>query len=114
MYLILSRSKLVIVFIDADMDELEEELKSLLDESKPDSVSGLPAVPTGGLWPSGEPRPAGKDLLSSLPAVPQGRLNITDEQLEKELNQLTLTDSGLHFQLSPFLSLIHCNKNIVS
>lgn len=79
---------------DEDMDELEKELKTLLDESKPDSISGFPEVPAGDLWPSGEPRPAGKDLLSSLPAVPQSRLNVTAEQLEEELNQLTLTDSG--------------------
>lgn len=51
------------------MDELEEELKSLLDESKPDYTSRLPEVPTGGLRPS-------------------------VEQLEEELNQLTLMDSG--------------------
>ncbi|XP_037633303.1 charged multivesicular body protein 7 isoform X1 [Sebastes umbrosus] len=79
---------------DEDMDELEEELKSLLDESKPDSVSGFPEVPTNGLRPSGEPSLPGTDLLSSLPAVPYRRLDITDEQLEEELNQLTLTDSG--------------------
>lgn len=73
---------------DEDMDELEEELKSLLDESKPDSISGLPAVPTHGLQPSGEP------TLSSLPTVPHGPLNISNEQLEEELNRLTLSDSG--------------------
>ncbi|XP_045891806.1 charged multivesicular body protein 7 isoform X1 [Micropterus dolomieu] len=79
---------------DEDMDELEEELKSLLDETKPDSVSGLPEVPTNGLRPSGEPSLPGDDLLSSLPAVPYTHLDITSEQLEEELNQLTLTDSG--------------------
>ncbi|XP_076586790.1 charged multivesicular body protein 7 [Chaetodon auriga] len=71
---------------DEDVDELEDELKSLLDESKPD----FPEVPASVLRPSGEP----SDLLSSLPAVPFGRLDITAEQLEAELNQLTLTDSG--------------------
>lgn len=90
--------------IGEDMDELEEELKSLLDESKPDSVSGLPDVPTSPLRPSGEPRLPGKDLLDSLPAVPYSHLNITTEQLEEELNQLTLTDSGLHFPTSQFVS----------
>ncbi|KAA8592778.1 hypothetical protein FQN60_018233 [Etheostoma spectabile] len=79
---------------DADIDELEEELKSLLDESKPDSVSGLPEVPTKGLQASGEPGLPGTDLLSSLPAVPYTHLDITAEQLEEELNQLTLNDSG--------------------
>lgn len=92
-------------FVDEDMDELEEELKSLLDETKPDSVSGLPEVPTNGLRPSGEPSLPGDDLLSSLPAVPYTHLDITSEQLEEELNQLTLTDSGLRFQTSPFFFL---------
>lgn len=79
---------------DEDMDELEEELKSLLDESKPDSFSSLPEVPTNGLRLPGEPSLPGTDLLSSLPAVPYRHLDITAEQLEEELNQLTLTDSG--------------------
>ena len=83
-------------FLDEDMDELEEELKALLDESKPDSISGLPDVPTNALRPS----LPGTDLLSSLPAVPYRHLDITAEQLEEELNQLTLTDSGLHVQIS--------------
>lgn len=73
---------------DEDMVELEEELKSLLDESKPDSIPAFPEVPSSRLLPSGEPS------LSSLPAVPFSPLNITSEQLEEELSQLTLTDSG--------------------
>lgn len=73
---------------DEDMDELEEELKSLLNESKPDSVSGLPTVPANNLQPSAV------SILSSLPDVPQRPLNISTEQLEEELNQLSLTDSG--------------------
>uniref|UniRef100_A0A3Q0STH0 Charged multivesicular body protein 7 n=1 Tax=Amphilophus citrinellus TaxID=61819 RepID=A0A3Q0STH0_AMPCI len=81
------------------MDELEEELKSLLNESKPDSISGLPAVPAKNLQPSAEP------ILSSLPDVPQRPLNISAEQLEEELNRLTLTDSGLHFQFSSLSNL---------
>lgn len=83
-----------VIGADEDIDELEEELKSLLDESKPDSISSFPEVPTNGLRPSGEPNLPGTDLLSSLPAVPYSRLDITAEQLEEELNQLTLTDSG--------------------
>lgn len=67
---------------DEDVDELEEELKSLLDESKPDAVSGFPEVPTGGLRPPGEP------------AVAYRHLDMSAEQLEEELSQLTLTDSG--------------------
>lgn len=90
-------------FVDEDMDELEEELKSLLDESKPDSVSSYPQVPTGGLRIPGEPSPAGTDVLSSLPAVPCRPLDITAEQLEEELNQLTLTDLGCHFFFFDFL-----------
>ncbi|XP_029916325.1 charged multivesicular body protein 7 [Myripristis murdjan] len=79
---------------DADMDELEKELKSLLEDTKPDGISGLPEVPTNPLSPAREPSLPGNDLLSSLPPVPQTYLNITDEQLEEELNRLTLTDSG--------------------
>ncbi|KAM8886381.1 charged multivesicular body protein 7 isoform 2-T2 [Spinachia spinachia] len=80
----------------ADTDELEEELKSLLDESKPDSISSYPEVPTSRLRIPGEPSAAGTDALSSLPAVPYGPLDVTAEQLEEELKQLTLTD--LDFQ----------------
>lgn len=83
---------------DEDMDALEEELKSLLDESQPDKASVLPKVPTDQL-PSTVPGP---DLLSSLPAAPQGPLTISSEQLEEELHNLTLTDSGLqHKKTSP-------------
>lgn len=82
------------------MDELEEELKSLLDESKPDSISGLPEVPANGVRPFGEPSLPGNDLLSSLPAVPNRDLHFATEQLEEELNLLTLADSGLHFEIS--------------
>ncbi|KAL3063003.1 hypothetical protein OYC64_002732 [Pagothenia borchgrevinki] len=79
---------------DEDIDELEEELKSLIDESKPDSISRFPEVPTNVLGPPGEHSLGGSDLLSSLPAVPYSPLDITDEQLEEELNNLKLTDSG--------------------
>lgn len=74
---------------DVDMDELEEELKSLLDESKPDFISGLPEVPTNRLRPCEEPS------LPDFPAVPYRHVDITAEQLEEELSQLTLTDSEL-------------------
>ncbi|XP_072289058.1 charged multivesicular body protein 7 [Eucyclogobius newberryi] len=76
---------------DEDMDALEEELKSLLDEPQPDAVPGLPEVPSERL-PRDTP---GSDLLDSLPVVPQRPMTITDEQLEEELNNLTLTESGL-------------------
>lgn len=86
--------------VDEDMDELEEELKSLLNDSKPDTVSGLPTVPATNLQPSAE------SILSSLPDVPQRPLNISTEQLEEELNQLTLTDSGLHLEFCSLSSSV--------
>ncbi|KAM6931296.1 charged multivesicular body protein 7 [Xenentodon cancila] len=77
-----------VVTADEDVDALEEELKSLLHESREDSSSRLPPVPATGLESSGDP------VLSSLPAVPQSRLNVSTEQLEAELNQLTLSDAA--------------------
>ncbi|XP_068166755.1 charged multivesicular body protein 7 [Antennarius striatus] len=62
---------------DEDVDELEEELKLLMEESKPDFISGLPDVPPGRL-PGNE-----------LPDIPGGILS--DGQLEEELSRLTLT-----------------------
>lgn len=85
------------LFVDEDMDELEEELKLLLNESMPDAV--LPEIPTNPLGPIRELSLPGKNL----PTVPQSHLNITTEQLEEELNQLTLTDSGLLFSSPVFL-----------
>ncbi|XP_054906806.1 charged multivesicular body protein 7 isoform X2 [Poeciliopsis prolifica] len=74
---------------DEDMDELEEELKALLDESEPDvNTSGLPAVPTNRLGPTGE------QILSSLPDVPRGHLHVPAGALEEELNRLTLSETG--------------------
>lgn len=71
---------------EEDMDELEEELKSLLDESKakPESPPKRPTSQT---------TVPGKELVDSLPAVPYGDVNVTDEQLEEELNRLTLADA---------------------
>ncbi|XP_061673811.1 charged multivesicular body protein 7 [Syngnathoides biaculeatus] len=60
----------------AEDDELEEELNSLLDESKTD-LEVPPSVP-------------GDDFLDSLPAVPQTELNVDTRQLEEELRQLML------------------------
>ncbi|KAM8759516.1 charged multivesicular body protein 7 [Acanthopagrus schlegelii] len=77
---------------DEDMDELEEELKSLLDESKPDSIPDLPEVPTSILQTPGELSVTGDKLLSSLPAVPYTPVNISTQKLDEELNMLTLTD----------------------
>ncbi|XP_024909669.1 charged multivesicular body protein 7 [Cynoglossus semilaevis] len=72
---------------DVDMDDLEDELNSLLEESNPDAASGLPAVPTAPLLPSGGRGLSADGLLSSLPAVPQG--------LVEQLDRLTLTPSGV-------------------
>ncbi|XP_034548810.1 charged multivesicular body protein 7 isoform X2 [Notolabrus celidotus] len=44
---------------DDDMDELEQELKSLLDESKTDSLLDFPEAPTKNLQPSGKAGLAG-------------------------------------------------------
>lgn len=74
--------------LDENLDELEEELKALLDESKPDTVSDLPAVPTNVLGPSRE------SILSSLPDVPHSHLSVSTDTLEEELNRLTLSGTG--------------------
>ncbi|XP_051923992.1 charged multivesicular body protein 7 [Hippocampus zosterae] len=63
-----------------DDDELEEELRSLLDES-----STGPEVPSLVL-----PSIPGDDLLDSLPAVPHTDLNNSAKQLEEQLKQLLL------------------------
>lgn len=72
------------------MDELEKELKLLLDETKPDHISLLPEVPSDVLQPSG-----GSGLLDSLPTVPHSPINICDQ-----LKGLTVTDTGRHSDIS--------------
>ncbi|KAJ7994194.1 hypothetical protein DPEC_G00263380 [Dallia pectoralis] len=79
---------------DADTDELEDELRSLMENSILDGPSSLPEVPTHPFSPVREPG-SHCDRLSSLPTVPQSHLNITDEELDKELSNLVLADSGL-------------------
>ncbi|KAM9811026.1 LOW QUALITY PROTEIN: charged multivesicular body protein 7-like [Neosynchiropus ocellatus] len=69
---------------DEDLDDLEEELKSLLEEPRPE----LPSTPARSAW---EPSGPSSDLLDSLPAVPFSEPRISDEQLEEELNRLTLS-----------------------
>lgn len=83
----LQRLKFDFYVLDENLDELEEELKALLDESKPDTISDLPAVPTNGLGPSRE------SILSSLPDVPHSHLSVSDK-LGEELNRLTLSGTG--------------------
>ncbi|XP_037536504.1 charged multivesicular body protein 7 [Nematolebias whitei] len=77
-----------VITADENVDELEEELKALLDESKPGSISDLPAVPTNGLGPSRE------SILSSLPDVPRSHLGVSTDELEEELNRLTVSGTG--------------------
>nr|XP_061804729.1 charged multivesicular body protein 7 [Nerophis lumbriciformis] len=65
---------------NADDNELEEELKSLLDESNTDldvPRNVMPEVPSD-------------DLLDSLPPVPHSHLNVSTKQLEEELKMLAL------------------------
>lgn len=78
------------LFTDGDVDELEEELKLLLDEAKPDHISLLPEVPPGVLQPSG-----GSGLLDSLAAAPRSPVNICEQ-----LKRLTVADTGRHSAIS--------------
>lgn len=81
---------------DGDMDELEEELKLLLDETKPDHIILLPEVPSGVLQPSG-----GSGLLDSLPAAPRSPINICEQ-----MKRLTVTSAGR----DPAISLLSSKK----
>ncbi|XP_010874288.2 charged multivesicular body protein 7 [Esox lucius] len=78
--------------MDVDTDELEDELRSLLENPILDGPSTLPEVPS---HPFAPVRESGShfDLLSALPSVPQSHLNITDEELDRELSRLALADS---------------------
>lgn len=77
-----------------DTDELEEELKSLLEESAPDSQLNLPEVPSGPMPSHRETGVLNDDFFRSLPTVPDSRLNITDEELDKELSRLNISGTG--------------------
>ncbi|KAG7278017.1 hypothetical protein CRUP_006182 [Coryphaenoides rupestris] len=78
---------------DENVDELEEELKALMEDAKTEGISGtLPAVPSTPLVPAREPGQGAGTLLSSLPSVPTHTFDVTSEQLEEELNRLTLKD----------------------
>lgn len=68
---------------DGDMDELEEELKLLLDETKPDHVSLLPEVPSG-------------VLLDSRLAAPRSPVDICEQ-----LKRLTVTGSDSQQKKTP-------------
>ncbi|KAI1900804.1 hypothetical protein AGOR_G00053640 [Albula goreensis] len=81
--------------LGGDTDELEEELKSLLDESAPDRRPILPQVPSEPLQPRRAPVGVSESFLNSLPSVPHSPFGITDEELDRELSRLTLTDTGV-------------------
>lgn len=77
-----------------DSEELEEELKSLLEKTIPDN-DVLPGVPTNPISP---PRKMGildADFVQSLPSVPDSSLGITDEELDRELSRLTVSDTAV-------------------
>ncbi|XP_059359140.1 charged multivesicular body protein 7 isoform X2 [Carassius carassius] len=77
-----------------DSEELEEELKSLLEKTIPDN-DVLPAVPT---HPFSPPRKMGildADFVQSLPSVPDSSLGITDEELDRELSRLRVSDTAV-------------------
>ena len=77
---------------DENVDELEEELKALMEDADP---GVLPEVPCSPLGPARGMAQGGGSLLGSLPDVPTNSFNISDQQLEEELNRLTLKDSGV-------------------
>ncbi|CAL8295449.1 charged multivesicular body protein 7 [Gadus morhua] len=93
---------------DENVDELEEELKALMEDADEmtDRLPGvLPEVPHNPLVLPRETAQGGSSLLASLPDVPTNTFNISDQQLEEELNRLTLRDSdfGQKKRLEPAL-----------
>lgn len=76
-----------------DTEELEKELKSLLEDTSPDrALPKLPEVPTHSMGPS-----LGlldDSFLRSLPSVPRPGAAISDEELDRELRRLTVTDTA--------------------
>ncbi|XP_042561751.1 charged multivesicular body protein 7-like isoform X2 [Clupea harengus] len=77
-----------------DTDELEEELKTLLEESAPDGQLNLPEVPSGPMPTSRKTGVLDDDFFLSLPTVPDTHLNITDEELDRELSRLNISGAG--------------------
>lgn len=78
-----------------DSDELEEELKSLLEKTIPDSNDVLPEVPMHPVFPVKKTGLSADDFLQSLPAVPNAGLGITDEELDRELSRLSVSDTAV-------------------
>lgn len=72
---------------EGDLDELEEELKLLLDGGKPGPVSSGPEGPPGVLQPS--------ELLESPPAAPGGAADVCEQ-----LRRLALAGAGRHSAVS--------------
>jgi len=103
------------VLADENVDELEEELKALMEDTKSEGISGtLPAVPSTPLVPAREPGQGAGTLLSSLPSVPTHTFDVTGEQLEEELNRLTLKDLGALLVPSDILSASSCATDCFS
>ncbi|CAL8342816.1 unnamed protein product [Lota lota] len=90
---------------EENVDELEEELKALMEDADAKSGTSLPEVPRTPLVPAREPGQGGGTLLSFLPNVPTNTFNITDQQLEEELNRLTLRDSDFGPKKTPEAAL---------
>ncbi|XP_028655305.1 charged multivesicular body protein 7 [Erpetoichthys calabaricus] len=74
-----------------DMD-LEAELAILMQDSTPDGPSALPDVPDKPVSSNPARVKSEEGLVASLPAVPNTDLGITEEELEQELNRLTLVE----------------------
>lgn len=79
-----------------DSDELEKELKSLLEESAPDTSLTLPEIPHHPVTTK-DTSVLDEAFFQSLPSVPDK--NITDEELERELGRLRLCVSSLFHRL---------------
>ncbi|KAF7694953.1 charged multivesicular body protein 7 [Silurus meridionalis] len=72
---------------EGESEELEEELKSLLEEGAPDTSLTLPEIPRHPVSTK-ETSVLDDAFFLSLPSVPD--TNITDEELERELGRLRL------------------------
>lgn len=77
-----------------DSEDLEEELKSLMEKSVPENDL-FPAVPTHPITPPRKTDLPDAAFVQFLPSVPNPGVNITDEELDRELRRLTVSDKGL-------------------
>ncbi|TSO88111.1 Ectonucleoside triphosphate diphosphohydrolase 4 [Bagarius yarrelli] len=91
---------------EGESEELEEELKALMEDGAPDTSLTLPDVPHQPVS-SKDTSVLDDAFLKSLPSVPD--TNITDEELERELSRLSLISisclfpASWHFSFSPAL-----------